>query len=129
MPGGGGPASHTVPERDPKGGHQCQCRAIRRLVTREREDVGARYQVAVRALWRSAASLRPLCAWLHRCDHHRSTSPKDIAEAIESVDEAQIRVRSVDGQVIGWALIIPDLSDGEDVADYSDNAYMNSFLS
>ena len=59
----------------------------------------------------------------------RSTSPKAIAEAIESVDEAQIRVRSVDGKVIGWALIIPYLDDGEDVADYTDNAYMNSFLS
>jgi len=58
----------------------------------------------------------------------RSTDYKAIIEAIESVEEAQLRIRSGD-QVIGWALIIPfGLEDDETVADHSDNAYMNAVM-
>lgn len=59
----------------------------------------------------------------------RSTSLKDIVDAIESVEEAQIRVRNNSGEVIGWALILPSEFGGFDddctIADHTDNDYMN----
>ena len=60
----------------------------------------------------------------------RSTSYKAIIDAIESVEEAQIRIRTEDdGLVVGWALIIPfGLEDDETVADASYNEYMNNIL-
>lgn len=57
----------------------------------------------------------------------RSVSYKQIIEAIESVEEAQIRIRNGEGSEIGWALIIPFAVDNDEtVADYSDNAFMHS---
>ena len=56
----------------------------------------------------------------------RSVSYKAIIDAIESVEEAQIRVRNAEGSEIGWALIIPCLDAEETVADYTANDYMNS---
>lgn len=55
----------------------------------------------------------------------RSTGYKAVVEAIESVEEAQLRIRNADGAVIAAALIIPfGLEPDETVADYSDNAWM-----
>jgi len=56
----------------------------------------------------------------------RSVSYKAIIEAIESVEEAQIRIRNAEGSEIGWALIIPCLDNDETVADYTDNDFMHS---
>ena len=57
----------------------------------------------------------------------RSVSYKQIIEAIESVEEAQIRIRNGEGSEIGWALIIPfAVENDETVADYSDNVFMHS---
>jgi len=50
-----------------------------------------------------------------------------IKDAVESVDEAQVRIRNSDGKVVGWALIINGLAADETVADYSDNAWMNEW--
>jgi cytochrome oxidase assembly protein ShyY1 len=59
----------------------------------------------------------------------RSTKYTAIINAIESVEEAQIRIRSKDDNVLGWALIIPfGLEDDETVADASYNEYMNNIL-
>jgi hypothetical protein len=61
----------------------------------------------------------------------RSTSLKEIIGAVESVDEAQIRVRDANNEVIGWALILPGESYGSKeiddctIADHTDNEYMN----
>jgi hypothetical protein len=55
-----------------------------------------------------------------------STSYKAIIDAIESVEDAHIRIRNAEGKEIGWALIIPCLDAEESVADYTSNDYMNS---
>ncbi len=59
----------------------------------------------------------------------RSTGFKAIVEAIESVDEAQLRIRDQQGNILGWALVSAyGLEDDETVMDYSDNAYMTSVI-
>jgi hypothetical protein len=60
----------------------------------------------------------------------RSTSLKEIISAIESVEEAQIRIRNADNEVIGWALILPGECGGAGwddctIADHTDCEYMN----
>lgn len=58
----------------------------------------------------------------------RSTAAATIYAAIESVGEAQLRIRTTAGDVVGWALICPGLDDDETVADYSDNAAMRAMV-
>lgn len=55
-----------------------------------------------------------------------SNKYQNIIDAIESVEEAQIKIRIPEyGTLIAWALIIPfGLEDDETVADYSDNEFM-----
>jgi len=54
----------------------------------------------------------------------RSTSYKAIVEAVESVDEASIRIRQLDA-VIGGALVSAyGLEDEETVIDYSESSFM-----
>lgn len=58
----------------------------------------------------------------------RSTNAKAINDAIESVDEAQLRIRQDDGKVLGWALVSAfGLADDETVVDCSDNDFMNQW--
>ena len=59
----------------------------------------------------------------------RSVKANDIYEAIESVDEAQLRIRDKDGEYIGWALIVNGLADDELVADFTDTPVMNALCS
>jgi len=54
----------------------------------------------------------------------KSNKYTDIKDAIESVEEAQIIVRNLQGDKIGWALIIPDLEPDETIADCSHNPKM-----
>ena len=54
----------------------------------------------------------------------RSTSPKAIKEAIESVDESQLRLRDKAGEIVGWALIILDCEPDCMVADHTYNPLM-----
>jgi bisphosphoglycerate-independent phosphoglycerate mutase (AlkP superfamily) len=54
----------------------------------------------------------------------RATAYKAIKEAIESVDECQLRLRNKAGEVVGWALIVHDLDQSETVADHTYNALM-----
>ena len=57
----------------------------------------------------------------------RSANRKDIFAAIESVEEAQLRIRSSDGEYIGWALVTAyGVADEETVVDYSDNEIMRA---
>ena len=50
----------------------------------------------------------------------RSKSYKAIKEAIQSVEEAQLRIRDAEGNYLGWALIIPyGVEPDETVADTS----------
>jgi hypothetical protein len=54
----------------------------------------------------------------------KSTHQKAIFAAIESVEEAQIMVRDKEGNVLGWALIVPfGLEDDETVVDASGLAF------
>lgn len=58
----------------------------------------------------------------------RSTGYKAIVEAVESVDEAQLRVRDTEGKVIAWALVSAfGLADDETMMDWSDNAFTESW--
>ena len=54
----------------------------------------------------------------------RSTGYKEIKEAIESVDESQLRLRNSDGEIVGWALIILDCEPDCMVADHTYNPLM-----
>lgn len=57
----------------------------------------------------------------------RSTGYKTIIDAIESVDEAQLRIRQKDA-VIGWALVSAfGLEDDETVIDCSCNSFMDEW--
>ena len=58
----------------------------------------------------------------------KSTGYKAIIDAIESVDEAQLRIRDKDSNIVAWALIIHDTGDDENVADFSDNEFMNEWF-
>jgi GTP-sensing pleiotropic transcriptional regulator CodY len=55
----------------------------------------------------------------------KSTDYKAIVEAIDSVEESQLKIRNQAGELLGWALLIPTGSE-EDIVDYSDNLYMNA---
>lgn len=57
----------------------------------------------------------------------RSTGYKTIIDAIESVDEAQLRIRQKDA-VIGWALVSAfGLEDDETVIDSSCTSFMEEW--
>jgi len=57
----------------------------------------------------------------------KSQNYQEVMDAIESVDEAMIRVRDQHGINIGWALIVNWLEADEEVADYS-GAYMQALF-
>lgn len=57
----------------------------------------------------------------------RSTEYKKIIAAIESVEAPEIRIRDQDGDIVGWALIIPFLDDDETVANYSCTDFLASW--
>lgn len=58
----------------------------------------------------------------------RSDSYKDIKEAIESVEEAEIRIYDKEGNSQGWALIIPHgMEPDEIVADHTCNDYFDKW--
>lgn len=59
----------------------------------------------------------------------RSTGYQAIVDAINSVEVAELRIRDTEGNVIGWAQIIPDLEDDETVADYSIEPFMQAWES
>lgn len=58
-----------------------------------------------------------------------STKYQNIIEAIESVEEAQIKIRVASyGNLVAWALISAyGLADDETVIDYSDNKFMQEW--
>jgi hypothetical protein len=57
----------------------------------------------------------------------RSASFQEIIDAIESVEEAELRIRDKDGTSKAWALIVHDPGEDENVADHTDNAYMDNW--
>lgn len=58
----------------------------------------------------------------------RSTKLKEITDCIESVDEAQLRIRDSEGNVIAWALVSAyGLCDDEMVIDFSYNDFMTAW--
>ena len=58
-----------------------------------------------------------------------SNKYQSIIDAIESVEEAQIKIRIPEyGALVAWALIIPyGLEDDETVADCTDNKFMTDW--
>lgn len=56
----------------------------------------------------------------------RSHTYKDIVAAIDSVGESEIIIRDGAGNKLGWALIVLGNRGEEDIADYSDNEFMNA---
>jgi hypothetical protein len=57
----------------------------------------------------------------------RSDKYQEIIEAIESVEMAELRIRDKDGISKAWALIVHDTGEDENVADHTDNAYMDEW--
>ena len=59
----------------------------------------------------------------------RCTQYQKVMDAIQSVDEAQIRIRDAQGKIVGWALIVNDCSFEPDefVADYTMTDFMNEW--
>ena len=57
----------------------------------------------------------------------RSVSFQEIVDAIESVEEAELRIRDTDGNSKAWALIVQDTGEDEHVADHTDNEYMDNW--
>jgi hypothetical protein len=59
----------------------------------------------------------------------RSNKLKEITGCIESVEEAELKVRDADGKLVGWALVSAyGLADDEMVIDWSDNEWMNEWF-
>jgi hypothetical protein len=58
----------------------------------------------------------------------KSHSYKSIIDAIQSVEVAEIRIRDKDNNKIGWAMIVNGLDGEEEIADFTDNEYMNKLL-
>jgi len=55
----------------------------------------------------------------------RSTGYQAIIDAIESVEIASLRIRNKDGEIVGWASVIPfGLEDDETVADNTITPFM-----
>ena len=58
----------------------------------------------------------------------RSTGYKEIVEAVESVEEAEIVIRDIEGNKEAWVLVGAfGLADDETVMDYSDNKFMQEW--
>lgn len=57
----------------------------------------------------------------------KSISYKDIKDAIESVEVAELRIRQ-GNDIVGWALILPALDPEETVADHTDSQLMADLL-
>jgi hypothetical protein len=58
----------------------------------------------------------------------RSTDHKKIMEAIESVEEASMVIRDIEGNKQAWVLISAfGLADDETVMDHSDNKFMQDW--
>lgn len=49
---------------------------------------------------------------------------KEIIDAIESVDVAELRIRDLNDEPIGWALIVHDTGEKENVADFTMTEFM-----
>lgn len=58
----------------------------------------------------------------------KSTDSAACAAAVESVEEAQIKIRDSEGEHVGWALVSAyGLMDDETVMDYGVNDYMDAW--
>lgn len=55
----------------------------------------------------------------------RSTSYKDIKDAIESVDFSELRLRDSNGEQVGWAQIVLDCEPDCTVSDFTYNKLMH----
>jgi hypothetical protein len=55
-----------------------------------------------------------------------STSYKDIKDAIDSVEESQLRIKD-NGVIVGWALIIDQGQADETVSDYTCTPFMDGW--
>ena len=58
----------------------------------------------------------------------RSAGYKAIVDAVESVEEAQLRIRDTEGNQVAWALVSAyGLEDDETMMDYSDNTFTEAW--
>ena len=59
----------------------------------------------------------------------QSTGYKEIISAIESVDIAEVRIRDNNGDILGWAMIVHDTGEDENVADFTMTPFMATWES
>jgi hypothetical protein len=58
----------------------------------------------------------------------RSTKFKEIVECVESVEEADLKIRDADGKSIAWAMVSAyGLADDETVINHTDNDFMTEW--
>jgi len=58
----------------------------------------------------------------------RSKGFESIVDAIQSVEEAEIRIRNTDDEIVGWAKVSAyGLEDDETVIDHTVNSFMDSW--
>jgi hypothetical protein len=58
-------------------------------------------------------------------DVRRSTGYKAIIDCIESVEIASLRIRNSEGEIVGWASVMPfGLDDDETVVDHTITPFM-----
>ena len=59
----------------------------------------------------------------------RSGKLKEIIDCIESVEEAELKIRDADGKQVGWAMVSAyGLEDDETVMDWSDTDWMTDWF-
>lgn len=59
----------------------------------------------------------------------KSRKFKEIVDDIKGVEEAQIKIRDIDNNSMGWALISPyGNAPDESVIDHSDNEFLNTWF-
>lgn len=57
---------------------------------------------------------------------NKSTDYRAIVDAIQSVEQSEIRIRDAEGELLGWAMLIPSDEGIEDIVDHDDNVYMHA---
>lgn len=59
----------------------------------------------------------------------RSTKPKEIIDAMESVDECVVFIKDADGKTMGWAMCVFDYGQAPDeiVADHTITPFMDEW--
>ena len=71
-----------------------------------------------------------ISVWDHEeCQVKKSKSYTEIKDAVESVEESELRIRDSEGNIVGWALFVNDCTfePEEYIADYTCTLFMEQW--